>query len=410
VAPSSRFRLLVFAGLYFAQGIPWGFFTVAMMLRLSSLGATPATLGELTFAAWLPWACKPMLGPLVDWLPATRWGRRRPFILAAQTGMALTLLALAFVEPLRAMGAFTGLLLVHNLFAAAQDVGTDALAIDLLPENERGRANGLMAAGKFAGVVVGGQGLLWVAQAAGWPVAFAAAIALLLVPSSLVIAARETGAAARPSSLGVALRSFTGRTVMLAALFAFAVDWCDSLLFPLTYPLFQHELGYSEQQLASLATLGGVVAALGSLAGGVLCDRWGRRRTLFHGCLALAAVNLSFALGHQVWSHYAVLVAFTVAGGAAGGMVYAATVALLMDLTDPRLGATQFQIYMSLLNARSATAARLGGGLAERLPAPFMFGLGALAELLPLVLLPWLAARGRAASGEAKVARATLQA
>jgi PAT family beta-lactamase induction signal transducer AmpG len=389
-----RSRLLIFGGLYFAQGVPWGFFTVAIALRLTSLGLSPAGLGDLMFVAWLPWTGKPAIGVLVDRLSFGRLGRRRPFILLAEAGMALSLLAMAFVNPLGDRPLFSALLFLHNLLAAAQDVGTDALAIDLLAENERGRANGIMSAGKFAGVVLGGQGLLWVASVAGWPAAFGLAIALLLVPATLVLGVRESPLPAqRPRLLGLALRAFSSRVVLIGAGFALLVHLADSLTFPLTYPLFRNQLGFSEQQVASLATIGGMVGALGSLLGGTLGDRLGCRRTLLGACLAVAGINLGFSACSGLWSHFSFMLAYTVAEGVVAGVVYATTLALFMNLTNPRISATQFQIYMALLNAKDAWAQKLGGRLAERIPAPAMFGLSAIVEVLPLVLLPWLDAR-----------------
>jgi predicted MFS family arabinose efflux permease len=61
-----------------------------------------------------------------------------------------------------------------------------------------------------------------------------------------------------------------------------------------------------------------------------------------------------------------------------------------MDLTHPNLAATHFQIYMALQNARGAWGSGLGGRIAERLQPRTMFGLGAVIEILPLVLLPFL--------------------
>jgi len=48
---------------------------------------------------------------------------------------------------------------------------------------------------------------------------------------------------------------------------------------------------------------------------------------------------------------------------------------------------------MALMNTRGFWASRLGGWSAERVPAPRMFGLGAVVELLPLLLLPFLDSR-----------------
>src|SRR5262245_22463939 len=98
--------------------------------------------------AWLPWAGKPLLGPLVDRVGFGRFGRRRPFVLLSEAGMALTLVVLAGVDPARSLGTYSVLVLVHNVFAAAQDVGVDALALDILSADERGRVNGIMSAGK----------------------------------------------------------------------------------------------------------------------------------------------------------------------------------------------------------------------------------------------------------------------
>jgi PAT family beta-lactamase induction signal transducer AmpG len=389
-----RSRLLIFGGLYFAQGVPWGFFTVAIVLRLTSLGLSPAGLGDLMFVASLPWAGKPVIGLLVDRLSFGRLGRRRPFILLAEGGMALSLLAMAFANPISDRPLFSALLFLHNLLAAAQDVGTDALAIDLLAPNERGRANGIMSASKFAGVVLGGQGLLWVASVAGWPAAFGLAIALLLVPATLVMGVRESPLPVqRPRLLGLTLRAFSTRVVLLAAAFALIVDLADSLTFPLSYPLFRNQLGFSEQQVASLATLGGIAGALGSLLGGVLGDRLGCRRTLLGACLGVAGLNLAFSACQGLWGHYPLLLTYTTVEGILVGVIYATSLALFMDLTNPRVAATQFQIYMALLNAKDAWAQKLGGRLAERMSAPAMFGLAAIVEVLPLLLLPWLDAR-----------------
>ena len=383
--------MLIFGGLYFAQGVPWGFFTVAIVLRLTSLGLSPAGLGELMFVAWLPWVGKPVLGALMDRLSFGRLGRRRPCILFAEAGMAASLLAMAFAHPIRDALSFALLLFLHNLLAAAQDVGTDALAIDLLAEDERGRANGIMSAGKFAGTVLGGQGLLWVASVAGWPAAYGLTIALLLIPASLVLGVRESPlAAAHPRVLSLALRALSSRVVLIAVAFALLVDAADSLTFPLTYPLFRNQLGFSEQQVASLATLGGIVSALGGLLGGALGDRLGCRRTLLVGCLGVAGINLGLSACRGLWGHYPLLLAYTVAESLAVGVVYATTLALFMDLTNPRIGATQFQLYMALLNLKDSGAMKLGGRLAEGISAPAMFRLGAIAELLPLLLLPWL--------------------
>ncbi|MBC8133419.1 MAG: MFS transporter, partial [Deltaproteobacteria bacterium] len=230
---TSRSRFLLFGGLYFAQGVPWGFFTIALQLRLTKLGLTAGDLGEVMTMAWLPWAAKPLLGPLVDRVKFGRFGRRRPFILLAEAGMALSLWLLATADPAHNLRLFSIFVLLHNVFAAAQDVGVDALAVDVLTADERGRANGIMSAGKYAGVLVGGQGLLWIANQWGWPAAFLATGVMLLLPALLILRVEEAPPpAVRPPFVPLVLRSFLVRAVLLAVVFAFIFDLSDGFLSP----------------------------------------------------------------------------------------------------------------------------------------------------------------------------------
>src|SRR5205814_2021466 len=82
----------------------------------------------------------------------------------------------------------------------------------LLPPTERGRANGVMSAAKYTGVLVGGPGLALVATAAGWRAACLCAVVLLLLPALLVLFAVEgERPPARPALLRETMRAFASR-------------------------------------------------------------------------------------------------------------------------------------------------------------------------------------------------------
>jgi PAT family beta-lactamase induction signal transducer AmpG len=271
-----------------------------------------------------------------------------------------------------------------------------------LTPDERGRANGIMAAGKYTGVVVGGQGLVWIANTVGWPAAFGAAVVLLLLPAALIVRLRESPRSSErgPRLLPLMKRSFLVRVVLLALVFAFVSDLSDYLLSPLTFPLFQRQLGYSDQWLATLATLTGLAGVAGSLLGGVLGDRMGRRRAVVIACVGVALTDFVFASGRAHWPSTAFVLAISLVGALASGMVFSASVALFMDLTNPRLGATQFQLYMSVSNLRSSAATYAGGRLADRVSPQSMFAFAGVLELIPLLMLPLLDARRAQAAFE----------
>ncbi len=150
-------RMVSLCVLYFAQGLPWGFVTVAFVSYLSDNGFTPQELGTLLATVALPWTFKWIWGPVIDTLSLPQFGTRRLWILFAQFGMAVTIGTLLFVPDLTGhIDLVIKLMFVHNIFASLQDVSTDALAVDVLRDDEVSKANGYMFASKRGGMIVGG--------------------------------------------------------------------------------------------------------------------------------------------------------------------------------------------------------------------------------------------------------------
>jgi len=194
---TARGRLFFFGALYFAQGVPWGFIATPLAIYLTTQQLGEQAIGEVLALSYLPWSFKLLLAPLADGL-AHRLGGRRPWILTAQMGMAATLLALSELDPRGSMPMFLGLIFLHNAFAAAQDVGVDALAVEILGEHERGTANSVMWSAKYLGVAVGGKGFASIGTAFGWRWLFLAMTALILVIAILPLLIREPPRVALP--------------------------------------------------------------------------------------------------------------------------------------------------------------------------------------------------------------------
>ena len=70
-------RLTLLSALYVAQGIPWGFMTIALISYLAERGIGDAQAGELTGLVLLPWTFKIVWGPLIDTVTIRSMGRRR---------------------------------------------------------------------------------------------------------------------------------------------------------------------------------------------------------------------------------------------------------------------------------------------------------------------------------------------
>jgi PAT family beta-lactamase induction signal transducer AmpG len=155
----SEHRQLRFATiflLYVAQGLPFGFFQFAVPAWLAANGASAAQIGTVVGASVLPWSLKLVHGFIMDRWAYLPMGRRRAWVIIAQLMIIVSLLALAVAAPepqdillLAALG------FLANLFTTVQDVAIDGMAIDLIPDAERGRCNGLMFGGQALGIGVG---------------------------------------------------------------------------------------------------------------------------------------------------------------------------------------------------------------------------------------------------------------
>lgn len=430
-------RLLVFFFLYVTEGIPLGFGAVAIATQLRRQDVGPAEIGAFVGAFYLPWAFKWAFGPLVDVFVSERLGRRRGWILGTQIGLVLTLLACAPLDPAAQLGLLSVVLLVHNSFGAMQDVAIDALAVQTLHADERGLANGVMFAGAALGMALGGSGVLfmmnWIGVAGGF-VFVAACIAAVTLGIVLPLREPPTPPAERrtaglAAALGEtrrfaidALRAFLGTRGAFAGLgFALLPAGAMSLGLALQTNLAV-ELGLSDASVAWLNLWTQVVSAACMVAGGWLSDRFGRRRTLavYIVLMSLPVLWLAWQLQLHQWlmpvpaaerSARAVPAALvsalwiaTLSYAVGQGLMYGTRSAIFMDVTQPRVAATQFTAYMAMMNLAISYSATWQGIAAELLGYPRTLLIDAATGLLCLLLLPFI--RPQPQGGGAARARA----
>ena len=399
LSESRWLRFGSFSAFYFAQGVPLGLLSGAIVPWLAANGASEAQIGA--FSAWigLPWALKLIAGPFMDRFTFLPMGFRRPWVLALQSGLVLSLLALAAVGAGFEDGIEGGSLLALtiagatvNAFAATQDVAVDGMAIDVLPAAERGRANAFMGFGQRVGYAA--FGALCASLLVRFGIATAALASAVAVAAILLLAGalrerpgerrlpwNEGRAAAREHPPPTILGNTWSVLRVLAlpmSLVAIAVEFVSRLrdgmataLFPV---LATQELGFAPERLSYFDCF--VVLATASLAVcfGPAIDRFGAKRLLFLSLVASAAVHFVAGWWPGLWQDTAGAMAFYCLQAALAHLVFVAVLALFMNLCSSRVAATQFAVYMALAN--------LGRSAGAGLVALFGAGLGPGQELL----------------------------
>lgn len=387
--------------LYAAEGLPQGFTGTAVALEFKRMGMPGVALGTFLATIMLPWTWKWLIGPLVDNFHLKQFGRRKQWIVFAQLGMLATLVASIFLFPtvstaadgtkiFAGLGLFTTMLIIHNVFAAGQDVAIDALACTVLPAEERGVANGMMFAGAQAGSALGGSGVLFLKGSLGFSLAsFAAPLLLIgilvmvvvLIFENHITETVEEKAEHHPHHhtfahtirrtaiyLGVVLkvffltkRGFLGLVVAVIPFGGMALSLTVSTVLTPT-------LGMTDKEIATLNLVCSAIFTVCCIAGGWLSDGFGRRFTLtvFSLGTLIPTVWMGWKLQSEGWlqplaasadgswpRHEALISAWWMAGlvfSVFNGLMYGIRTAYFMDIIEPRIAATQFTACMALTN------------------------------------------------------------
>ena len=406
---SYRARVITLSALYVAQGVPWGFITVTMVTFLAAEGADASDLAYLLTLGTLPWSFKFLWGPVIDRFQKPEFGRRRPWILIAQTGMVALLVIMLLVPDLTNNISLLGaLFFVYNVFTALQDVSTDALAVDVLQSHEFERVNSYMFTAKSLGGIIGGAGLGTIIGVVGIRGAFLIQIPLLVIimlvplfmrerpgekrfPWDEVDTAEEVEVANEPveeaedvRDFAVILRDIKTAFSVRSAQLGIAVSLMISLAFiliPILPLLFLQELGWSQEEFN--ATKGGIillVTMLGAMAGGELGRRFGGKSMLMYAALGASLTTLLWGTFDNMWSEGWFMMLVWLVHTFLWAIVSICAYSLMMRVTWSEVGGTQFTAYMAMMNLSAIIGYQLAPIFAERYNYQTIFYIAAVLE------------------------------
>ncbi|WP_243453534.1 MFS transporter [Polymorphobacter multimanifer] len=418
LAERRRWRSLTLFALYFAQGVPEGLLYVAVPAWLATNGASAAEIGSFIGIILLPWSFKMLNGVLMDRFQFPAMGRRRPWIIGAQLVLVGAMVAMSLQAPQPGdlfLLSLSGFLI--NMAAAFQDVAIDGMAIDIVPEDERGTANGLMWGGKTLGIA--GSAIICGALIADW--GFAAAVlapaatiaAILLLPLLLRERAGERllpwtpgdadGAVPAPPRLWRLLATLAGVMVrpanVLLALGIFVAFAAYGLKTALVPVFAVQQLGWDQQGFTRLAGGADIAGGLfGIAASGWIADRLGYGRAVVVSLLLLAALHGGMALAGPLWPQPLLFGGYFVVHALLFVLLSVSVYARAMAACDRLVAATQFSAFMAMLNLGTSFGAQQLGLVQGAHGSSGVFA-AAAGLCLAAILLFWASGRALAAQG-----------
>jgi len=422
-------RLSTFGLLYVSEGIPLGFAAVAMAAYMRREGLDATLIGAFVASFYLPWAFKWAWAPLVDLIGLKRYGGRKAWILLCQGLMIVTLWGVAQIDHAQNFDLLITLVIIHNIFAATNDVAIDSLAVNALHPDERGQGNGFMFGGAYLGQGLGGGGAMFVADRLGFGASFNY-VALLLLGVwlfTLFFVRDPTLGSAVTEKTSAVLRKFkeslvgfltelkvgffkSGPGPLVGVFFALLPFGAMSLSSAVSTTL-QVDIGMAAAQIAELNIYNTVISAFGCIVGGWLADKLGRRKMLadYYAMTTIPVVYMAMLVSGDagiaavsVTQYFAAAIAFSLFMG----MHYGTSAAIFMGLTNPAIAATQFTGFMALRNLTISYTNAWQGAAVDRFDYGTMFYIDAALAILPILVIPFL--RERKATGPAPSAGAPL--
>jgi PAT family beta-lactamase induction signal transducer AmpG len=364
------------------------YFAIPAWLAMN--GKTPTQIGAYIAVIGIPWSFKILVAPLMDRFSFLPMGRRRPWVLSGQLGLMASFIAMSLVpDPLNNLSILMAAGFCVSFFGAFQDVATDGMAIDIVPIPEQARANGLMWGAKTVGISLSLVTGTWIINHRGFEQAVltlsVAVCLIMLIPLLLRERPGEkllpwTGGATRPEVASIQLRSFAkifkslfkvfilqSSLLMGVAFFLFntGIGLNDAIL-----PVFTiQEAGWTNEGFSKIFSLVNITSGLlGMVAGGILADRFGKRRMISIYLVAFVAVFVAMVLLKSFWNREFIITGFMFLYYVLYVFISIASFAIGMELCWCRVSATQFTLYMAIANMGRALGAYLLG------PLQFNFG------------------------------------
>ena len=404
-------RIATLCILYFAQGLPWGFMTTALISYLASKGLTMAESGILIAKANLPWTFKLFWGPIIDSFTYQKMGKRRPWIIIAQLGMAISLISFITIENISDNIQLLGwMFFIHNCFASLQDVSSDALAVDILKPNEQGQVNGGMMASKVIGVGAGTVIMGTLLTKVG--LVFAVSFQIILILMTMIIPIifiekpgdkyfpwsgqnkkniiKQDNINSPISIIKSLIISFSNRASFSLAVFilvGYINMGINSGILPVYY---SQDFGWDPEKYSQI--IGGpgtVIQLLAALLGGYLVDKIGRRKIMILGyggfslcCSVFGVIILNLNSIPQV-----VQIGWLLIGPALISMGHVAVYSLGMALSWGKASATMFTTYMAIANLSVVIGSSFIDSLTSNLSIPHIYICLGVMGIMPLYIL-----------------------
>ncbi len=409
---SARLRYFTFFYLYVMQGIPAGFALTAIANYLVGQGVASNIVGSFVAIVGIPWILQFVWGPIIDRYQYSIIGHRKHWVVLTQLIAFLASLSLLLVKnPVQQITLLSVVFFIHSNFASIQDASVDAIAIFVVPEDERGRVNAFMRGGFLLGVSFGAALLSTVLHAYSFfTAALVQSLTLLaltiltffikldkrdpLLPTfgkKQVLPDGHTASEDNPSLKWLFKELWNGMTTRnsLQIFGVIALVYLCFSIFIRSYSYYIiHDLHWHDNDVSVLQGSWGSILTFGVIVvGGIISDRIGATRLQMIVMWIFGLFLLLLCGFYYLWTNRSVTTAGLILWNFADPMMSVSAFPILMALCRPQVEGSQFTAYMAFINFCDVIGSYVTGWALLVIPAPW---LGLICGLIVTLLAAFL--------------------
>jgi PAT family beta-lactamase induction signal transducer AmpG len=365
-------RMLVALMMGFACGLPLLLTVTVLQVWMKDQGVDLTVIGMMSLVG-LPYTLKFLWAPVLDRFTLPFLGRRRGWLLMAQTALMLSISGLGFTDPgknpwMVAVAAF-----LVTFFSASQDIVVDAYRREDLPDNELGLGSSLYVNGYRIGMLLASGGGLIMADYMPFFMVYQIMAACLLPGVVTTLLAPEpkinlgTPETMREAVFDPLIEYFNrqGALWMLAFILFYKIG--DTMASAMTTP-FYLDIGFSKTQIGAVVKLFGFWATVaGTLIGGMIMLRLQINRSLWVFGFLQAVSTAGFAVLARVGNSLPLLSTVIAFENLSSGMGTAAFIAFMASITHKKFTATQYALLSSLMGIPRVMASAPTGFFAKNM-------------------------------------------
>ncbi len=352
------FKYFLYCILYVSEGLILALTSIVLVLFLTEKDISLSTITLVGGVSSIPWAIKFIFGPSIDFFG--KYGRKFFVLLGGITG-AISIMILTFIDPATSIIPFTVLFFLGHSGIVLLDVSVDAWAIQSSKINERGKVNSAMFTGLFGGTAVGGIFLTYIATYYGFQMTFISTGILILLTLVILLFVKENKIVIeRKLIMPLIKKEFKKSNTQLIALLGFVAGMNFGMLRFIIPEYMDNVLLLDNIQIGLLSAVYPIFIVIGAILGGVTSDKWGRKKILYITTIVMI-IFTALLITTDTWEKLAIV--YAVIGLLTGATGYSAMSALAMDITNPKIGGSQYSFLASISNFGGVITGMFSGSI-----------------------------------------------